>query len=88
MSLFDEPKPWCDHSIIRDRIVINEGVLADWLRDRFQIHTRREAEERLTDIDPLAERVTVDGIDYQIPHECYYSLGMEPGDTRPMKEAG
>ena len=56
------------------RIVLNDDKLAEWLVQTFGIRTRVEAFARLTEIDPLNETVTVDGLEHRIPPECYVDL--------------
>ncbi|MCC6192089.1 MAG: hypothetical protein IT318_23920 [Anaerolineales bacterium] len=56
------------------RVVLDDPKLAAWIKRTFNIQTRAEALERLTDIDPLNETVTVDGQEHRIPADCYVDL--------------
>ncbi len=72
--------------IIRDRLVLNPEQFFIWTVRRFGISTPEEAEARISEIDPLAELLIIDGVEHRIPHSCYYSLGLEWGDDRPEVE--
>jgi hypothetical protein len=65
---------WSDHAVIRDRFVLDGQAFARWCAAEFGIRDRDSAMQRITGIDPLAERVVIDGLDYQIPDVCYQKL--------------
>jgi len=68
------PRPWADHGVVRDRFVLDEARMAEWIKMAFDIRDRASALARITEIDPLAERIVVDGTAYLIPDECYRKL--------------
>ncbi len=57
-----------------DRFVLDETALVKWIIEAFDIHDRTTAKKRITEIDPLAERIVVDGEAYQIPDHCYQKI--------------
>ena len=67
-------KLWSDHTVIRDRFVLDDQAFTRWCAAEFGIHDRDSAMQRITEIDPLAERVVIDGVGYQIPDVCYQKL--------------
>jgi hypothetical protein len=54
---------------------LNGPAVAQWCREEFGIADR--ARRRIGEIDPLSERVVVDGVAYQIPDECYLKITPE-----------
>ncbi len=83
------PQSYADHGIVRDRAVINPGALGYWLFVHFGLNIFADAgAAQVSDIDPLAERVVVNGKDYLIPHWCYLAVMPEPGDERPRHWPG
>lgn len=61
----------------RDRFVLNGPAVAQCCREEFRIADRASARRRIPEIDPLSERVVVDGVAYQIPGECYFKITPE-----------
>ena len=59
------------------RVIIDQPKLANWLRQTFNIHTRADGLKRITEIDPLAETITIDGQQHTIPADCYVDLSIE-----------
>jgi hypothetical protein len=63
---------------IGPRVVLDNPKFAAWLKATFNMHTAADAFARITEIDALAETVTVDGQEHQIPPDCYVDLFAEP----------
>jgi hypothetical protein len=81
-----------DTRMVLDRFVINPGALGYWLFAHFGLNIFSDADcARVTDVDPLAESLTVAGVgggEFRIPHWCYLPTGLEPGDPRPATWPG
>ena len=67
-------KLWADHAVIQDRFVLDGSAFARWCATEFGARDREAALRRISEIDPLAERVVIDGEAYLIPDECYQKL--------------
>ncbi|CAG0991991.1 hypothetical protein ANRL3_02837 [Anaerolineae bacterium] len=72
-----KPKEWADHGFVGDRFVLDGPAFAKWCAENFNIRDRASAMNRITEIDPLSERVVIDGIAYLIPDECYQKITPE-----------
>ncbi len=81
------PRLWADHSMVRDRYLINPGALAYWLSIHFGINVFTAADQDY-DVDPIGEQIRIGAETYLIPHWCYLSTGIEPGDDRPRSWPG
>lgn len=78
------PQRPSDLGLVRDRYVINPGAIAYWLWYQFDLNIFNNADAaRVGKIDPLSETVIISGRGaYALPHWCYLSTGIEPGDDR------
>ncbi len=80
-----KPEESHDSGVLRDRFLLNHAALTYWLYLHFGMNTRTLAGEELSalNIDPVNERITIDGVDYKLPHWCFFNTGVERGDVRP-----
>ncbi len=69
-----EPERWHDHACVLDRFALDIPAFFSWIVDAFEIWDRETAVKRISEIDPLSERIVVDGKDYQIPDACYQRI--------------
>lgn len=72
-QLLEEATPveWYDRRIMGDRFIVDWPRLIYWVSHHFNIKTAEDAVKRLTSVDEIAERITIDGKDYLIPGCCY-----------------
>ncbi|NJN68701.1 MAG: hypothetical protein HC884_19345 [Chloroflexaceae bacterium] len=84
------PQEPLDSGPMRDRFVLNPGAFAYWLLVHFDLAVLFADDEVLQaiSIDRLAETVSIYETDYHLPHWCYLSTGLEPGDLRPTSWSG
>lgn len=81
------PRVWADHGMVRDRYLINPGALAYWLHVHFELNIFAVADDAYS-VDELSELLTIGEREYLVPHWCYLSTGIEPGDERPRSWSG